>query len=182
MVEKTLNRSKLDQLDPFPVDLSINLFSLVTSIISVVLSCIQLRDLNKRTKIEKEILEATLELHNKVEDFILVLGRVAPELEEKKMRFHKTNIFMPWRDLRRYDGIEEKLSEILNKVRDLSSEMRKAVLNNEIKEGEEIYYEEIAYPMDNLISKISSMTFSDFCASLVDVLEHIENWLTHKNQ
>lgn len=182
MEDKSLNLSLTGQLDPFPAELVISLLGAGASILGVVLTYRQLKSAEKRDKIEKEILEATLELHNMVDDFTLVLGRVAPEFEEKNIRFRKCNIFMAWRDFRRYDGIEEKLTEILNKVRDLSNEMRKAVLNDEIKKDEEQYFDKIAFPMDNLMSKFSNMTFSDFCSSLRNVLEQVEKWLRHSNQ
>lgn len=172
--------SAYGELDPFPVDLSIGILSLVTSIVGVALSCLRLRDKEKRISVEKKILDATLDLHNMVDDFSLLLGRTAPELEDKELRFRGGNISLPWRDFKRYDEIEIKLSNILSNVKSLATGLREAIFHDSVNEEVDYYLEEIASPIDELLNSFSRMTFSEFCATMRNILEHLEKWLQHK--
>ena len=163
--------------DPFPVELALSTCSLFVSLAGAFWSWKSThRNEGKREALDL-LIESVVELHGTIAEVALLVGQSSEELADDVLHFGKGDIELDGMQFVKYRRIERKLTDLLDKVRKFSLDVRRHAIKCESALEQNQYDEKFLARVDELIEHIGDWTFAELCKAMRDACKELEGLL-----
>lgn len=163
--------------DPFPVELALSTCSLFVSLVGAFWSWKSThRDENGKESLDL-LVESVVELNGTIAEVAVLVGRASEELADDVLRFRKGDIKLDGMEFIKYRRIERKITDLLDKVRTFSLDIRRHAIKCGSAIEQDQYEEKFLARVDEVIENIGNWTFAELCKAMRDACKELEGML-----